>query len=195
VLRGRPGVLLIEDDHAAELAPVPPHPLAGATGSWAFLRSVSKPYGPDLRLAVLAGDDATVARVEGRMRVGTGWVSTVLQQVVVSLWTDPGVAAAVTAAGREYDRRREALRAALAARGVPARGRTGINAWVPVPDETRAVAALRDAGYAVAAGALYRLAAGPAIRITVSGLADADVGPLADAVTAAVGPGPSARAA
>jgi DNA-binding transcriptional MocR family regulator len=191
VLRARPGVLLIEDDHAAELAPVPPHPLAGASGSWAFLRSVSKPYGPDLRLGVLTGDDATVARVEGRMRVGAGWVSTVLQRLVVSLWSDPGVAAAVVAAGREYDRRREAVRAALSARGVPARGRTGINVWVPVPDETRAVAVLRDAGYAVAAGALYRLGAAPAIRITVSPLADVDIGALADAVAAAVGPGPA----
>jgi DNA-binding transcriptional MocR family regulator len=125
------------------------------------------------------------------MRVGAGWVSTVLQRLVVSLWSDPGVAAAVVAAGREYDRRREAVRAALSARGVPARGRTGINVWVPVPDETRAVAVLRDAGYAVAAGALYRLGAAPAIRITVSPLADVDIGALADAVAAAVGPGPA----
>src|SRR5690606_21927515 len=75
VLAAHPATLLIEDDHAAELSRQPLHPLAGATGAWAFVRSVSKPYGPDLRVAVLAGDEATVARVEGRMRVGTGWVS------------------------------------------------------------------------------------------------------------------------
>jgi DNA-binding transcriptional MocR family regulator len=101
----------------------------------------------------------------------------------------------VAAAGREYDRRREALRAALAAHGVPARGRTGINVWVPVPDETRAVAALREAGYAVAPGAFYRLATGPAIRITVGPLADADIAPLTGAVVAAVHPGPVPRTA
>lgn len=187
VLRAHPGVLLIEDDHAAELARLPLHPLAGATTTWAFVRSVSKPYGPDLRLAVLAGDEATVARVAGRMRIGSGWVSTLLQRLVVELWRDPAVAAAVAEAAASYDRRREALRAALTARGLPTKGRTGINVWIPVPDETRAVAALRDEGYAVAPGALYRLSTGPAIRITISPLDDSDIEPLADAVARATG--------
>jgi DNA-binding transcriptional MocR family regulator len=186
VLADHPGTLLVEDDHAGELAGVPLHPLAGATAAWAFVRSVSKPYGPDLRLAVLAGDEATVARVEGRMRVGARWVATLLQHLVVTLWRDERVAAGVAAARDSYGRRRAALRAALAERGLPARGRTGINVWVPVPDETRAVAALREAGYAVAPGALYRLASGPGIRITVSPLDDADVPALADAVAVAV---------
>jgi DNA-binding transcriptional MocR family regulator len=93
----------------------------------------------------------------------------------------------VSEAAASYERRREALRAALAARGVTARGRTGINLWIPVPDETRAVAGLRDLGYAVAPGSLYRLSSGPAIRITVSPLDDADIQPLADAVALATG--------
>jgi DNA-binding transcriptional MocR family regulator len=186
VLKGHPDVLLIEDDHAAELSPVPLHPLAGATRTWAFLRSVSKPYGPDLRLAILAGDEATVARVAGRMRVGSGWVSSVLQRLVVALWQDESVAAGVAEARRGYAERRTALREALLARGLAARGQTGINVWVPVPDETRAVAALRDAGYAVAPGSLYRLNSPPGLRITVSPLAPADIAPLADAVAHAV---------
>jgi DNA-binding transcriptional MocR family regulator len=189
VLARHPGVLLIEDDHAAELAGVPLHTLAGGD-RWAFLRSVSKPYGPDLRVAVLAGDEATVARVEGRMRMGTGWVSTLLQRLVVELWRDQDVADVVSQAGSRYTERREALLAALAARGFAAHGRTGINVWVPVPDETRAVTALRDRGYAVAPGSLYRLGTGPAIRITVSPLGPDDIEPLAAAVADAVtGPG------
>jgi DNA-binding transcriptional MocR family regulator len=186
VLATHPQVLVVEDDHAAELAGVPLHPLAGATGAWAFVRSVSKPYGPDLRLAVLAGDETTVARVEGRMRAGAGWVSTVLQRLVVALWRDPRVAAGVAAARDSYERRRTALRQALADRGLAAYGRTGINVWVPVPDETRAVAGLRDAGFAVAPGALYRLASGPGIRITVSPLDEAEIPAFADAVATAV---------
>jgi DNA-binding transcriptional MocR family regulator len=189
VLADHRGALLVEDDHAAELAGVPLHPLAGATIAWAFLRSVSKPYGPDLRLAVAAGDEATVARVEGRMRAGAGWVSTVLQRLMVALWRDPQAAAAVAGARESYERRRTALREALAARGLAAQGSTGINVWVPVPDETRAVAVLRESGYAVAPGALYRLESGPAIRITISPLADAEIPVLADAVAAAVSGG------
>ncbi|MEU4368466.1 aminotransferase class I/II-fold pyridoxal phosphate-dependent enzyme [Micromonospora chersina] len=191
LLAGRADLLLIEDDHAAELARVPLHPLAGATAAWAFVRSVSKPYGPDLRLAVLAGDEATVARVAGRARVGAGWVSTVLQRLVLALWRDPATAGLVGRAAESYERRRDGLVDALAARGLAAHGRTGINVWVPVPDETVAVTALRDAGWSVAPGALNRIAAAPAVRITVSTLDEADLGPLADAVARAVRPSPA----
>ncbi|MBY8871100.1 aminotransferase class I/II-fold pyridoxal phosphate-dependent enzyme [Micromonospora sp. PLK6-60] len=190
LLAGRPDLLLIEDDHAAELADIPLHPLAGATPTWAFVRSVSKPYGPDLRLAVLTGDEATVARVAGRARVGAGWVSGVLQRLVLALWRDPATTALVHRAGESYERRRTGLLTALAARGLTGHGRSGINVWLPVPDETAAVTALRDAGWAVAPGALFRLGAPPAIRITVSSLDDADLLPLADAVARAVRPTP-----
>jgi len=177
-----PQLLVVEDDHAAELAPDGLHRLAGATERWAFVRSVSKPYGPDLRLAVLAGDPTTVARVDGRMGLGAGWVSTILQRLVLALWTDPAVDDLVEHAKGVYIERRTLLRDALAARGVPTHGMTGINVWVPVADETAATAGLRDAGYAVAPGALYRIAAGPGIRITVAPLRTGDIEPLADAV-------------
>ncbi|WP_406036743.1 aminotransferase class I/II-fold pyridoxal phosphate-dependent enzyme [Micromonospora sp. NBC_00898] len=188
LLAGRSDLLLIEDDHAAELARVPLHPLAGATPAWAFVRSVSKPYGPDLRLAVLAGDEATVARVAGRARVGAGWVSTVLQRLVLALWRDPATAGLVDRAGASYERRRNGLVDALAAHGVAAHGRTGINVWVPVPDETVVVTALRDAGWSVAPGVINRIAAAPGVRITVSPLDEADLAPLAAAVARAVRP-------
>ncbi|WP_091579759.1 aminotransferase class I/II-fold pyridoxal phosphate-dependent enzyme [Micromonospora sediminicola] len=191
LLAGRVDLLLIEDDHAAELARVPLHPLAGATATWAFVRSVSKPYGPDLRLAVLAGDEATVARVAGRTRVGAGWVSTVLQRLVLSLWRDPATADLVRRAADSYDRRRDGLVAALAARGVAAHGRTGINVWVTVPDETVAVTALRDAGWSVAPGSPYRIAAAPAVRVTVSSLDEGELSVLADALVGALRPGPT----
>ncbi|MET8150888.1 aminotransferase class I/II-fold pyridoxal phosphate-dependent enzyme [Actinoplanes sp. NPDC049668] len=188
VLAGAPDVLLIEDDHAAELSGVPLHSLGGATTSWAFVRSASKPFGPDLRIAVLAGDEATIARVVGRMRIGTGWVSTVLQRLLLRLWRDEDVAAGIAAAGESYDRRRLALRDALAARGVRAHGTTGINLWVSVEDETRMVTALRDAGYAVAPGSLFRVEAPPGIRMTVSQIDDDSIEGLADDVAAAAYP-------
>jgi DNA-binding transcriptional MocR family regulator len=179
-------LLLIEDDHAAELADVPLAPLAGSTASWAFVRSVSKPYGPDLRVAVLAGDEASVARVEGRLRLGAGWVSTLLQRLVVQLWDDPAVATLVDRARGEYARRRIALLDALRRHGAQAHGRSGINLWLPVPDEALALARLRDAGWSVAPGSLFRLASSPGIRITVSCLDPSTVEDLAGAL---VGPG------
>ena len=188
VFAGHPEVLLIEDDHAAELAGVPLHCVGPVTAAWAFVRSASKPFGPDLRIALLAGDEATIARVVGRMRIGTGWVSTVLQRLLLRLWHDREVAAAIAAAADGYAQRRRALCVALSARGVEAHGATGINVWVPVPDETRAVAILRDAGYAVAPGSLFRIASPPGIRITVSPLDDTDIPALADAAAIAAHP-------
>ncbi|MBL6274752.1 aminotransferase class I/II-fold pyridoxal phosphate-dependent enzyme [Micromonospora fiedleri] len=190
LLAGRADVLLIEDDHAAELARVPLHPLAGATVHWAFVRSVSKPFGPDLRLAVLAGDETTVARVAGRTRVGTGWVSTVAQRLVLSLWRDPAVTALIEQAADSYERRRRGLVDALVERGLTAHGRSGLNVWVPVTDETVASTMLRDAGWLAAPGALFRIASPPALRLTVSPLTDADLHPLAHTLTQAAHPTP-----
>jgi DNA-binding transcriptional MocR family regulator len=188
VLAGAHDVLVIEDDHAAELATVDLAPLAGASPSWAFVRSLSKPYGPDLRVALVAGDDATIARVQGRMRLGAGWVSTVLQRLAVRLWSDETVAAEVDVAKQAYVRRREALLQALTDRGVIAYGRTGINVWIPVDHESVVVAALLERGWAVSPGSLYRQAAGPGVRVSIGGLNLSDVDSLADAVAAALAP-------
>ncbi|MFI1535075.1 aminotransferase class I/II-fold pyridoxal phosphate-dependent enzyme [Streptomyces anandii] len=188
VLGAHPGTLLIEDDHGHGIVDFPLHPLAGVTRHWAFVRSVAKAYGPDLRVAVLTGDPVTVDRVRGRQRLGPGWVSLLLQRAVVHLW------AAGTPAAREvasaYRERREALIGALAERGVTAHGPSGMNVWVPVPDETGAVARLLHAGWAVAPGARFRVSAPPGIRITVSTLDEQETGRLADAVASALGPAP-----
>ncbi|MCL7376540.1 aminotransferase class I/II-fold pyridoxal phosphate-dependent enzyme [Streptomyces sp. 35G-GA-8] len=189
LLAGHPEVLLIEDDHGHGMVDLPLHPLAGTTGSWAFVRSTAKAYGPDLRIAVLTGDALTVDRVTGRQRLGPGWVSRLLQRAVVELWTSGAVD--VPAVARSYGERRDALVRALAERGVEAHGRSGMNVWVPVADETGAVARLLHAGWAVAPGARFRVATPPGVRLTVSELTGDDIGPIADAVASAAGPAPA----
>ncbi|MGW7611244.1 aminotransferase class I/II-fold pyridoxal phosphate-dependent enzyme [Streptomyces sp. NPDC054766] len=191
VLREYPRTLLIEDDHGHQIVDLPLHPLAGVTHSWAFVRSVAKAYGPDLRLAVLTGDPVTVDRVHGRQRLGPGWVSRLLQKAVVHLWTSGAVDVGAVAAA--YGARRDTLIDALKARGVEAYGRSGMNVWIPVPDETGAVSRLLHSGWAVAPGARFRMNAPPGIRITVSTLRPEDTEPLADAVASAVGPAPARR--
>jgi DNA-binding transcriptional MocR family regulator len=191
VLAAHKDVLLIEDDHGHGIVDLPLYPLAGVTRHWAFVRSAAKAYGPDLRLAVLTGDAVTVDRVQGRQRLGPGWVSRILQRAVARLWTEGAVDTRAVAAS--YGQRRDALIAALAERGVEAYGRSGMNVWVPVPDETGAVARLLHAGWAVAPGARFRMGAAPGVRITVSTLGTDDVGPVADAVASATGPAPARR--
>jgi DNA-binding transcriptional MocR family regulator len=134
VLSHHPEVLLIEDDHAAELAAgTPLHSLGAVTRAWAFVRSASKPFGPDLRVAVVAGDETTIARVVGRMRIGAGWVSTVLQCLLLRLWRDEGVSAQITAAADSYERRRLALRALLSARACRPRVPRASTSGYPYP--------------------------------------------------------------
>lgn len=185
-LAEHPGVLLIEDDHGHAIVDLPVHPLAGVTEHWAFVRSVSKAYGPDLRLAVLTGDGLTVDRVTGRQRLGPGWVSGLLQCAVAHLWASGAVDTVEVA--RSYGERRDALVRALRDRGVTAYGLSGMNVWVPVSDETGAVARLLHAGWAAAPGARFRMASPQGVRLTVSVLSAADIEPLADAVAAAARP-------
>ncbi len=189
VLADHPDTLLIEDDHGHGIVDLPLHPLAGVTRHWAFVRSAAKAYGPDLRLAVLTGDETTVDRVHGRHRLGPGWVSRITQRAVVNLWADGVLDTAKVAAA--YRERRDRLIGALAAHGVEAHGRSGLNVWIPVPDETGAVARLLHAGWAVAPGARFRMGAPQGIRVTVASLQADEVAPLADAVARAVGPAPA----
>ncbi|KUN96940.1 aminotransferase class I/II-fold pyridoxal phosphate-dependent enzyme [Streptomyces caeruleatus] len=189
VLKAHPDVLLIEDDHGHGIVDLPLHTLTGTTRTWAFVRSAAKAYGPDLRLAVFTGDPVTVDRVRGRQRLGPGWVSRLTQRALVRLWAEGAVdPKAVSAA---YAARRDPLIAALSDRGITAHGRSGLNVWIPVPDETGAVSRLLHAGWAVAPGARFRMSAPPGIRITIATLAAEEVAPLADAVATAVGPAPT----
>ncbi|MEV7288416.1 aminotransferase class I/II-fold pyridoxal phosphate-dependent enzyme [Streptomyces sp. NPDC093252] len=187
ILAAHPGTLLIEDDHGHRIVDLPLHPLAGTTRSWAFVRSAAKAYGPDLRLAVLTGDAVTLDRVRGRQRLGPGWVSRLTQRAVARLWSSGAVDTRAVAA--VYAERRDALISALAERGVPAYGRSGLNVWVPVPDETGVVARLLHAGWAVAPGARFRMSAPPGVRVTVAALMPGEAPGLAEVIALAVRPG------
>jgi DNA-binding transcriptional MocR family regulator len=188
LLRRHPSVGVIEDDHAGPVAGTPAYSAAaGLAGSkdlkgterWVILRSVSKSLGPDLRLAVLAGDEATITRVAGRQALGTGWVSYELQEMVADLWADPSVAARLAGAAGIYAGRRDALRSALARHGITATGRSGFTCWVPVSDEDGVASSLAAAGWAVAPGQRFRIASAPGVRISSARLEQADAASFA----------------
>jgi len=194
VLAGFPAALVIEDDHLGPIADAPLHTIAGGRDRWAATRSVAKALGPDLRLAVLAGDAQTVARVQGRQQCGPGWVSHILQAAVLAMWSDAKVRAQVARAGALYGERRASLLACLAERGVPAHGACGLNVWVPVAEEAAAVGAMLQRGWVLAPGAPYRLPGSvPGVRITTATLAPGEARALAGALAEELSPARSAR--
>lgn len=175
LLRARSDLLVIEDDHAGPVAGAPYRTLVDAGRErWAIARSVSKSLGPDLRVALVAADAQTHARVEGRQNLGVRWVSHILQQLVAALWRDRDVQKQLAAAARAYTSRRDALLSALAKRGLPAHGASGLNVWIPLREESAVVQALLQRGWAVNAGERYRIKSGPAIRVTTAALEEAD---------------------
>ncbi|MCX4979589.1 aminotransferase class I/II-fold pyridoxal phosphate-dependent enzyme [Streptomyces sp. NBC_00572] len=180
VLREFPEVLVVEDDHNAEVGGAAAYTLAAAgLERWAQVRTVSKHLGIDLRWAGVACDAVTLARHDGRMLMTSGWVSHVLQESVSGLFRDGAVRALVADGETAYAERRAALIGALGAHRIRAVGASGLNVWVPVRDESAVVNGLRTQGWWVAAGARFRIAAPPAVRITTSTLSPEDAPRLA----------------
>ncbi|MFF3761813.1 aminotransferase class I/II-fold pyridoxal phosphate-dependent enzyme [Streptomyces sp. NPDC002185] len=180
VLRGFPEVLVVEDDHNAEVGGAAAHTLAAAgLDRWAQVRTVSKHLGIDLRWAGVACDAVTLARHDRRMVMTSGWVSHVLQETVAGLFADATVRGLVAAGEEAYAERRAALIGALGAYGIRAVGASGLNVWVPVRDESAVVNGLRTQGWWVAAGTRFRVAAPPAVRITTARLSPSDAVRLA----------------
>ncbi len=195
ILAGKPEAMVLEDDHLGPIAGTPRHTLTAGRARWAAARSLAKSLGPDLRLAVLAGDPHTINRVRGRQAVGPGWVSHLLQRTAVELIKDKKVTDLLERAAATYAERREAFVAALAEQGIEAEGTSGLNVWIPVTDETNTVQALREQGWAVAPGAPFRLQSGPAIRVTISSLESSEASPLAAAIARSLEPSHRTRSA
>jgi DNA-binding transcriptional MocR family regulator len=189
VLERFPDTLLVEDDHLGPVAGTPLHTLVAHSQRWASTRSVAKALGPDLRLAVLAGDRATIARVHGRQQCGPGWVSHILQELVLSLWSDPHVQQLVQRASDTYIQRRQTLLSCLDRHGLAAHGASGLNVWVPVGEEAATITALAQRGWVLAPGAPYRLAgAAPAVRVTTATLAPDEAQRLAQELAQVLAP-------
>jgi DNA-binding transcriptional MocR family regulator len=186
VLGRHADVLVIEDDYVAAVAGAPYVGLHGASPRWAVIRSLSKVLGPDLRIALMAGDSLTMSRVEGRQLLGPGWVSHLLQQTAASLWGSAATTKLLARAAKTYSERRAALVAALAAHGIRAHGDSGLGVWVPLEEEVAAVQGLLERGWAVGAGERFRFNTPPGIRITTTDLEPAEAKELAAALAAAV---------
>ena len=184
LLAAHPDVLVVEDDYVARVAGAPYVPVHAPGGRRVVVRSLSKVLGPDLRIAVAAGDPLTISRIEGRQRLGPGWVSHLLQQVAAHLLSEQATARLLARAERVYAERRQALVHALAERGIESTGDSGLGVWIPLADEAAAVRELLVEGWAVGPGERFRFRSPPGIRVTTAALEPGDAERLADAIAA-----------
>jgi len=182
VLADHPEVMLIVDDHAGPVSGAESFTVAPSGPRWASIRSLGKSHGPDLRLALVAGDRTTIDRIEVAVSTGAGWVSHILQRVAARLLTDDTTRQLVQDAASRYERSRRRMIDVLARDGVEATGRSGLNVWIPVHDEQAAIEAARSAGYAIRGGDPYRISSPAAVRVTITMLSDPQVDELAAAL-------------
>lgn len=177
---------VVEDDSAGPIAAAAPISL----GQWVpeqvlHLRSFSKSFGPDLRIAAMSGPPQLLSPLRHARALGQGWTSRLLQHLLVALLESPSAQKQVDQARAEYARRRELVVTRLAARGVEVGGTDGINIWVPVRDESAAVLRLASHGIAVTPGSPFsvdrRALADAHVRVT-TGLVRRDHEQVADLI-------------
>ena len=185
ILAEQPDMLLIQDDHAGAISGAEWIPLKPPGDRFAFIRSLGKSLGPDLRMSVTVGDATTIDRVALAISNGPGWVSHVLQRAAAYLLTDGKTTRLVAQAERSYADRRNRLIDALAQHGIAASGASGINVWIPTSDEQATVEAARAAGFAIRAADPYRVDSGPAVRVTIANLTNDQIDLLAAALAMA----------
>lgn len=176
-LLSKSAVTVVEDDSLDGIAETELVSLGSyLPGQVLHVRSFSKAYGPDLRLAAVGGPDRLVRALEERRQLGQGWSSRLLQRLLLHLLTTEASTSEVAEARATYAQRRRALVDALRADGIPTPGDDGINIWVPVLDEVSALQSLAANGIGAAPGSPFQLTNGqqaePHIRVTSALLTD-----------------------
>lgn len=182
------GTLIVEDDGIGELSI---HPL-WSLGRYLpdrtlHVRSYSKAYGPDLRMAVMSGPFAQIKRIQSWRNFGAGWTSRILQQAVAWMHNDPASQQQIQQAKTVYAKRRQLLLDALAKRGLSLPARDGLSISIPVQSEQFAMITLAARGIAVLPGERCRIGGEQFIRVSISMLQSDSIASIADALILASG--------
>jgi DNA-binding transcriptional MocR family regulator len=188
VLRGT-DVIVVEDDHSNEISGAP----LVSLGRWlptqtVHIRSFSKSHGPDLRLAAVGGAGDIVSAVANRRLLGPGWSSRILQSVLLELLRDPATGDSVAHARASYASRRTLVSRVLTDGGVSHPDGDGINLWMRVADERRALLRLAACGVGVAPGGPFMVRPdGDHVRVTVGLVAESDAERVGELLVDAAG--------
>ena len=138
----RHGAFVLEDDWMRDfdLGPASPPPMASMDddGHVIYLRSLSKPVAPGMRVAGLVARGPVLARLR-RGRISDDlFVTPVLQQIALDVLTAPGWVRHLGSIRRALRERRDALAAAIAAMlpgcELPVIPAGGVHLWLRLPD-------------------------------------------------------------
>lgn len=178
---------IIEDHHAGDLIERPEVSIGRFLPERVVrVHSFSKSHGPDLRIAAVGGAADPIEAVVDRRRLGPSWTSRLVQHMLLALLLDDAIRGLIGSAVDEYTTRRATLSRHLAEAGVDVTDGEGLNLWIPVLDEGRAMVALALRGIGVAPGTPFAVAPGSSSHIRVSvGNARGDLTDLAAAIATA----------
>lgn len=182
ILSRYPQTLVIIDDHFALLSASPLYPvIAPQTKHWAVIRSMSKTLGPDLRLAIVASDPYTSAKLRLRLNAGSQWVSHLLQDLACACLSDENYQRTLVQTQQFYASQQQKLSQALQQQGIELAAGDGLNLWLPLQTHSQSLAfALAKAGWLVREGEVFGInAPSHGLRITLSTLDDHDITRLA----------------
>ncbi|MDH3296131.1 MAG: aminotransferase class I/II-fold pyridoxal phosphate-dependent enzyme, partial [Acidimicrobiia bacterium] len=160
--------IVIEDDHV-ESSDVDADVSLGCSLAHQVYRiqSFSKTYGPDLRVAAVAGPEGGIDKIQQQRQMGPGWTSRLIQRILLEMLRSNEVSVMVDRAAELYALRRQRLSSELDKEGIVVEGDRGLNLWVPVVSEQLATVALAASGIGVSPGQPFRVhTVDPHIRVT-----------------------------
>lgn len=182
ILARYPQTLVIVDDHFALLSACHWYPvIAKETTHWAVVRSMSKTLGPDLRLAIVASDPVTSAKLRLRLNSGSQWVSHLLQDLACACLSDEEYRHKLVQTQQFYATQQQKLTTALRRYGIDLPVADGLNLWLPLAHHSQSLAfALAKSGWLVREGEVFGVnTPSHGLRITLSTLSDSDIDKLA----------------
>ncbi|MFE8115879.1 aminotransferase class I/II-fold pyridoxal phosphate-dependent enzyme [Brenneria goodwinii] len=184
LLADNPMTMIIEDDGVGEISSYPALSMgAYYPAQTIYVRSYSKAYGPDLRMAVLSGSADVIGKIQSFRNFGAGWSSRILQGALSFLLADRKTQQGIEHARQAYHQRRQWLADALARRGIYVPENDSLCIWLPVPSERYALITLAAHGVAVQPGERFGMKNGHYVRISTSQLQESLIETIAEAIS------------
>jgi len=180
------GAFMIEDDWARDLCldGQPPRPLATEDdhGHIVYVRSLTKPAAPGLRIGALAARGPAAARLRAARVVEDFFVTGPLQEAALEIVTSPAWRRHLRSLTSELRHRRDALVASVR-RHLPTAAialipRGGLHLWIGLPDGTGDEQLALRAGVLVSSGRHWYPTEppGPYLRLTYAAAGADDLG-------------------